>query len=249
MTQRIIKAVRGNLIAWLALFVALGGTSLAASHFVITSTKQIKPSVIKKLKGNRGAAGPKGATGATGAQGAAGTVDTSNFFNKTESDGRYLGKTAQAADSAKLGGFSASSYTTGEGSQGGNFVAPGEGQEDVNFLNVPGLGQVTVKCVTPTVNGAVGVKFTQHAAGPVFVNWVNYPNKAATRVETEILVNDDDSLEQGFTASENGEGEMVIQVASVSASTHVYGTITVSDGIQNGECRFFGSYTVADQRF
>ena len=32
-----------------ALFVALGGTSLAASHSVITSTKQIKPSVLKSL--------------------------------------------------------------------------------------------------------------------------------------------------------------------------------------------------------
>ena len=50
MGQRLVEAVRGNIIAWLALFVAMGGTSLAASHYVITSTKQIKPSVLKKLK-------------------------------------------------------------------------------------------------------------------------------------------------------------------------------------------------------
>jgi len=54
-------------IACLALFVASTGTSIAASHYLITSTKQIKPSVIKKLHGAKGA---KGATGAAGAAGA-----------------------------------------------------------------------------------------------------------------------------------------------------------------------------------
>jgi hypothetical protein len=70
-------------VACLALFVASAGTSIAASHYLITSTKQIKPSVLKQLKGARGPAGrsaspaaalpgQKGATGATGAQGAQG---------------------------------------------------------------------------------------------------------------------------------------------------------------------------------
>ena len=64
-------------IALAALFFALGGAAVAAiqSHYVITSTKQIKPSVLKKLKaakGPRGAQGPKGSQGAAGAQGAKG---------------------------------------------------------------------------------------------------------------------------------------------------------------------------------
>jgi hypothetical protein len=66
MIGRIIKAIRGNLVAWLALFVALGGTSLAASHYVITSTKQIKPSVLKQL---RGTVGPDGIQGPRGLEG------------------------------------------------------------------------------------------------------------------------------------------------------------------------------------
>jgi len=40
-------------VACLALFVASTGTSIAASHYLITSTKQIKPSVLKSLKGRR----------------------------------------------------------------------------------------------------------------------------------------------------------------------------------------------------
>jgi hypothetical protein len=39
------------LIALLALFVALGGTAIAAKRYVITSTSQIKPSILTKIEG------------------------------------------------------------------------------------------------------------------------------------------------------------------------------------------------------
>ena len=51
-----------------ALFVAAGGAA-AAGHFVITSTSQIKPSVIQALRGKQGLRGPTGAPGTTGAPG------------------------------------------------------------------------------------------------------------------------------------------------------------------------------------
>lgn len=63
-------------IASLALFFALGGTAAAASHYLITSASQIKPSVLSKLKGKpgqQGATGPAGPQGATGPQGPAGS--------------------------------------------------------------------------------------------------------------------------------------------------------------------------------
>jgi len=74
--HRIINAVRGNIVAWLALFVALGGTSLAASHYVITSTKQIKPSVVKSLRGKAGPPGLQGPQGPAGPQGAPASEST-----------------------------------------------------------------------------------------------------------------------------------------------------------------------------
>jgi len=55
-----------------ALFVAVGGAA-AAGHFVITSTSQIKPSVIQALQGKQGPRGLRGLSGAPGANGARGT--------------------------------------------------------------------------------------------------------------------------------------------------------------------------------
>ena len=64
-------------IAIAALFFALGGGAVAASHhYLITSTKQIKPSVIKKLKGAKGPRGAQGIQGVQGVQGAQGVQGT-----------------------------------------------------------------------------------------------------------------------------------------------------------------------------
>jgi len=59
-----------------ALVVALGGTALAGGY-IITSTKQIRPSVRKALKGNRGPRGFDGADGVAGAPGPPGPVNIS----------------------------------------------------------------------------------------------------------------------------------------------------------------------------
>lgn len=58
-----------NVVATLALVFAMSGGALAASNYLITSTKQISPKVIKKLKGRAGKAGPAGPAGPTGKEG------------------------------------------------------------------------------------------------------------------------------------------------------------------------------------
>jgi hypothetical protein len=43
-----------NVAATLALVFSMSGGALAATHYLINSTKQISPKVLKKLKGPRG---------------------------------------------------------------------------------------------------------------------------------------------------------------------------------------------------
>src|SRR5207244_1787774 len=61
-------------VALFALFFAMGGGAYAAKHYLITSTKQISPKVLKALKGKSGKIGPAGATGPAGPAGAAGVA-------------------------------------------------------------------------------------------------------------------------------------------------------------------------------
>jgi hypothetical protein len=100
MTRGFLRFLRGNMIALVALFLALGGTTYAASTALIGKNTVASPQVVngslqtkdlskkarKALKGNRGlrglrgpqglpgakgATGPQGPTGATGAAGSA----------------------------------------------------------------------------------------------------------------------------------------------------------------------------------
>src|ERR1700756_1520265 len=58
-----------NVAATLALVLSMSGGALAANHYLIHSTKQISPKVLKKLKGRTGKTGKTGATGKEGPQG------------------------------------------------------------------------------------------------------------------------------------------------------------------------------------
>jgi hypothetical protein len=52
--------------------------------------------------------GPKGDTGPQGPKGDTGTVDTSNFYDKAQSDARFLAAGAKAADADRLDGLDSS---------------------------------------------------------------------------------------------------------------------------------------------
>ncbi len=63
-----------NVMMTLALVFAMTGGAYAAKKYLITSTKQISPKVLKQLKGKNGKNGAPGATGAQGPQGPAGVA-------------------------------------------------------------------------------------------------------------------------------------------------------------------------------
>jgi hypothetical protein len=87
------RVTYANVAMTLALVLAMTGGAYAAGKYVITSTKQISPKVLKALKGatgprgSVGAAGPGGATGLTGKEGVAGKNGTNGVNGTDGTDG------------------------------------------------------------------------------------------------------------------------------------------------------------------
>lgn len=80
MRKRISPATAISLVA---LFFSITGAGIAASHYVITSTSQIRPSVLKTLRGERGPRGLIGRQGLQGSQGPAGATGPSGVLSQT----------------------------------------------------------------------------------------------------------------------------------------------------------------------
>src|ERR1700691_1348608 len=70
--RRRIHLSPAMVIAGLAVVFAMTGGAYAAKKYLITSTKQISPSVLKQLQGKAGAGGAAGAQGPAGPAGPAG---------------------------------------------------------------------------------------------------------------------------------------------------------------------------------
>jgi hypothetical protein len=111
MFSRIRKRITyANVAMTLALVFAMSGGAFAASKYIINSTKQINPKVIKALKGKNGANGTNGtngtngvngkdgsngvtgAAGATGATGAKGTTGATGETGVTGATGPVTGE-------------------------------------------------------------------------------------------------------------------------------------------------------------
>ncbi|MFL5824447.1 MAG: hypothetical protein ACJ764_13520 [Solirubrobacteraceae bacterium] len=85
-------------MATLALLFAVTGGALAAGHYLITSTKQISPKVLKKLKGRRGPTGRRGATGHVGPRGRLGARGPRGSTGPTGPRGAGLDGTSFSGD-------------------------------------------------------------------------------------------------------------------------------------------------------
>ncbi len=104
-----------NVVLTLVLVFAMSGGAYAAEKYVITSTKQIKPSVLKSLQGKvgpAGKAGTNGANGANGAQGEKGLTGTNGTNGANGTNGVSVTGTAASPIECEPGGVK---YTSASG--------------------------------------------------------------------------------------------------------------------------------------
>ena len=114
--------------ATLALFFAISGGTLAAKkHYLVNSTKQINPEVLRALKGNRGPAGvtgkegPQGKEGKTGPPGPAGGAGVTGATGPTGPSGSgATGATGPTGEKGEKGTTGATGPTGAAGSNGAN---------------------------------------------------------------------------------------------------------------------------------
>lgn len=213
-----------NVVATLALLFAMSGGALAANHYLVNSTKQINPKVLKKLRGPRGTAGIPGATGPAGPAGARGEIGPqgSKGTNGTKGEPGEAGQP----------GFSALSTLPSGASESGTFGLSSVGGTSGETLEIsasfpipleegaPGSQVITTKVNTPVT----------HCSGPgqadqgflcIYTNR-EYGVNAATRIifNPEIFPSPGGSGRFGF----------VMAWTTTAANPGVFGTYTVSAG-------------------
>jgi hypothetical protein len=167
-----------TLLALLALFFALGGTAIAARHYLITSTSQIKPSVLKALKGKVGSAGPQGPmgqqgpagpAGATGPQGPAGPVNLSGIRSVEGPVVEVPTGTVEGATAFCPAGTRAISGGGSGGISGIDVSEVETGREDW-FIIIANKTGITVKihaeALCAGAGQAVAARAPSHARGP-----------------------------------------------------------------------------------
>lgn len=160
-------------IAYLALFIALGGASYAALSIPRNSvgTAQLKRNAVTsgKVK-NRSLRAIDFATGVL--------LRASQFYDKAASDARFLGLGATAANASQLGGVAASGYARGTGSISFFSINANAGASfDRNLPTAAAapLGTVHLTCSDPATSGSVRVDVPNGRIDVVIITSLNHP--------------------------------------------------------------------------
>lgn len=136
-----------NVVSTLALVIALGGGTAwaAAHHYSISSTNQIRPSVLKKLHGANGKKGAAGIRGTNGTNGLAGTDGVAGANGVAGTNGQNGATGAPGADGTALAYAEVHSNGVIAQQKGGITMTPGASPAvGIYCLDVPGTFHIAV---------------------------------------------------------------------------------------------------------
>ena len=193
MTKGFLRFLRGNTIALLALFIALGGTTYAATSLPKNSvgTKQLKKNAVTAPKVKAGAVtnakiGKNAVTGVkvkddslTGAdilESSVGKVPSATAADSA-TNATNATNAASAANAAKLGGIDAASYVQNNGTI---FVSTGSANWRTLQSTDPISWSYTVNATWATSSGAGGFFLTAHPSFSTALFGKNLSATAAT---------------------------------------------------------------------
>lgn len=208
-----------NVVATLALVFAMSGGALAANHYLINSTKQINPKVLKKLKGSTGKTGAAGATGATGPQGPTG---------KEGSPGKE-GNVGKEGKEGKEGPYPVvlASGETETGVWGGGFTAAvaGNAYEITGSFPIPLPGALTAgNAIYVSGTSSTHCSGAGHAESGYLCLYQGYTENLNPPVNDNIF-----SPEQSGVDADAGANGFAILVSAKNAGlTRVSGTFAVT---------------------
>ena len=160
-----------NVAATLALVLAMSGGAYAAKRYLITSTKQISPKVLRALKGKNGKSGAKGVAGASGPAGPAGPAGA-------KGDAGAAGAGGAQGPQGEKGERGAKGQEGPEGPEGSPWTAGGTLPSSRTETGAWTSGEITG---TSSINVLTSISFPIPLAAALDASHVHY----VTREEVE----------------------------------------------------------------
>jgi hypothetical protein len=173
-----------NVTATLALVFAMSGGALAAHLYLITSTTQISPKVLGKLKGKTGPTGPPGSTGKQGVAGAAGAAGAAGKEGPKGKDGSRGPEGVSGLDRWRT-----------------TVATPGKTKEEAAIVVLATVGPFTVEghCYEEGTNTAAATYIRTSETGSVAQGYFAQGSETPLKAGEDLQISEDTAL--GITAT------------------------------------------------
>lgn len=217
--RRRMRVSPATVVAGLALVFAMTGGAYAAKKYLITSTSQIKPSVLAQLKGKAGANGATGAQGAQGVQGPAGPAGPKGETGASGSNG-----TNGTNGKSVLSGLESPGVNCAEG--GARFEVEGSGVKHYACNGKTGFAEALPS--EKSERGVWSAIFTATAGGQVITSAISFPIPLESAPHVEEAAT--------FIGPKEGEGEE--NENKVAIPSHCKGTVENPEAVPGNLCVF-----------